>query len=149
MFEQTLCGQSGQLLHKLSTKEILIATLIIFDLRLAHNFMSLIVIFAVRCNNKPCLMTLGLIGGHTVPRPTDGHELASSSLTESWGDVRLVLAADSAGRWVVRRDDTEDTACLLESLPHLHLVGQTQTASDCSALMNHKYTISNSEQVNH
>lgn len=75
------------------------------------------------------------LGGHTVPCPTDGRELASSSLTESWGDVRLVLATDSAGRWVVWWDDTEDTACLLESLPHLHLVGQTQTASDSRALM--------------
>lgn len=80
-------------------------------------------------------MALGLIEGHTVLYTTDGPELALSSLTESWGDVRLVLAADSAGRWVVWCDDTEDTACLLESLPHLHLEGQTQTASDTSALM--------------
>lgn len=62
-------------------------------------------------------------------------ELALSGLTESWGAVRLALATDSAGRWVVWSDDTEDTACLLESLPHLHLVGRTQTASDSRAFV--------------
>lgn len=74
-------------------------------------------------------MTLGHVEGHTAPSPADSHELALSILTEPQGDMRLVLAANIAGRWVVWCDDTEDTACLLESLPHLHLVGQTHTAS--------------------
>lgn len=69
-------------------------------------------------------MTLHLIEGHAVPYLTDGPELDSSSLTGSWGVVRLALATNGAGRWVVWSDDTEDTACLLESLPHRHLVGK-------------------------
>lgn len=48
--------------------------------------------------------------------------------------VRLLLAPDSAGRWVVWYNDTEDTACLLESLPHLHLESQTQTVSNMMIL---------------
>ena len=76
----------------------------------------MILIFIIHYR-KSCEMTLGLIEGHTVLFSVDGHDLALRSLTEAWGEVRLVLAADSAGRWVVWCDDTKDTACLLEGLP--------------------------------
>ncbi len=85
----------------------------------------------------------GVIEGRAVP--CFNRWSALSILTESWGDVRLVLAADRAGRWVVWCDDTEDAACLLESLPHLHLVGQTQTTSDSTDVTssNTKFTSQN------
>lgn len=83
----------------------------------------MILIFAAHFTKKSYEMTLHLIEGHTVPYLTHSPELASSSLTESWGVVRLALATNGAGRWVVWSDDTKDTACLLESLPHRHLVG--------------------------
>lgn len=89
-------------------------------------------IFSGNFNDKSYEMTLGTLRA-TLCNIQPGRESALSGLTELWVDMRLVLAAHSAGRWVVWCDDTEDTTCLLESLPHLHLVGQTQTASDSRA----------------
>lgn len=40
--------------------------------------------------------------------------------------MMLALATYSAGRWIVGSNDTEHTACLLESLSHLHLAGKAE-----------------------
>lgn len=41
-------------------------------------------------------------------------------------ELRLVLVTDGADRWAVWHDETEDTAGLLESSSHLHLVGRAE-----------------------
>lgn len=43
--------------------------------------------------------------------------------------VRSALATGGVGGRVVRRQDAEDAACLLEGLSHLHLEGHTRAQS--------------------
>lgn len=65
-----------------------------------------------------------------LQQQTPHNEAPAVQRAGSEAGMRLVLAADRAGRWVVWSDDTEDTAGLLESLSHVHLVEHTHTASD-------------------